>query len=80
MSKQQLLESLKQIKGIDVSKIQKLLEVHEQRQLAMIELSAILGQDVTFSDDELLQNVADHYALEIMNDMGKRMTEVLSNG
>lgn len=80
MSRKDVLESFKQIRGIDVSKIQKLLEVHEERQLAMAELSTILGQDVTFSSEELLQNIADHYALEMMKDVEKRMMEVLSNG
>jgi DNA-binding ferritin-like protein (Dps family) len=80
MAKQQLLESLKKIKGVDVSKVQRLLEVHEQRQLAMAELSAIIGQDVTFSEDELYENVADQYAQEIMKDMEKKMAKVFSNG
>jgi len=79
MSKQ-LLEVFKQIKGVDVAKIQKLLDIHEERRIAMVELSAILGQDVSFSEDEMLQNIADHYALEIMKDMEKQMVEVLSNG
>jgi DNA-binding ferritin-like protein (Dps family) len=79
MSKQ-LLEVFKQIKGVDVAKIQKLLDIHEERRIAMVELSAILGQDVSFSEDEMLQNIADHYALEIMKDMEKQMMEVLSNG
>ena len=79
MSKQ-LLEVFKQIKGVDVAKIQKLLDIHEERRIAMVELSAILGQDVSFSEDEMLQNIADHYALEIMKDIEKQMMEVLSNG
>jgi len=80
MSRKQVLEAFKQIKGVDVSKIQKLLEVHEERQKAMADLSTILGQDVTFTQDEMLANIADHYALEIMKDIEKQMLEVLSNG
>jgi len=80
MPRKQVLEAFKQIKGVDVSKIQKLLEVHEERQKAMADLSTILGQDVTFTQDEMLANIADHYALEIMKDIEKQMLEVLSNG
>lgn len=80
MPRKQVLEAFKQIKGVDVAKIQKLLEVHEERQKAMADLSTILGQDVTFTQDEMLANIADHYALEIMKDIEKQMLEVLSNG
>lgn len=80
MSRKQFLETFKQVRGVDVSKIQKILNVHEERQRAMAELSAILGQDVTFSNDELLQNVADQYALEVLNEMESKMGKVFANG
>jgi len=77
---QELLETIKQIKGIDVSKIQELIEIHTERQKAMIELSAILGQDVSFTENEILQNIADHYANEVLKDVEKKLLGVFSNG
>ena len=54
MARKQILETFKRIKGIDVAKVQKLLDIHEERSLAMAELSTILGQDVTFTEEEML--------------------------
>ena len=46
---------------IDLSKFDELLKIQQERQLAMQELSEILGYDVSFSDEEIMQNAIDSY-------------------
>lgn len=46
---------------IDLSKFDELLKIQQERQLAMQELSEILGYDVSFSDEEIIQNAIDSY-------------------
>lgn len=76
----QIIEVFKRVRGVDISKVRELVEIHEERQKAMAELSAILGYDVTFSDEEFLQNIADQYSESIIKDMENRMLEAINNG
>ena len=47
---------------LDLSKFNELLLIEQERQLAMQELSDILGVDISFSDDEVMNNTLDAYS------------------
>lgn len=47
---------------LDLSKFNELLMIEQERQLAMKELSDILGVDISFSDDEVMNNTLDAYS------------------
>ena len=52
------------LKNINIStkKFQEFLKIERERQLAMKELSMMLGYDVSFSEEELLDNAGKAYA------------------
>jgi|TARA_R100000030_G_scaffold100987_1_gene95635 DNA-binding ferritin-like protein (Dps family) len=42
--------------------LQRIIEIHKERQLAMKELSQSIGIDISFSDEELAQYISEAYA------------------
>jgi len=46
---------------IDIKKLEELYEIEKERQLAMKELSEQLGYDISFSDDETIENALQAY-------------------
>jgi len=46
---------------INVKKLHELYEIEKERQLAMKELSEQLGYDISFSDEEVIQNALQSY-------------------
>ena len=46
---------------IDVKKLHELYEIEKERQLAMKELSEQLGYDISFSDNEVMENALQSY-------------------
>ena len=46
---------------INVKKLHELYEIEKERQLAMKELSEQLGYDISFSDEEVMQNALQSY-------------------
>lgn len=61
---------------IDTSKFEAFLEIEKQRQLAMIEVSQMLGIDVTFSDNELLKNAEESFVKYVNEEVSKWMKSV----
>jgi DNA-binding ferritin-like protein (Dps family) len=47
---------------IDMRAFEKLLDIHKERNLAMIELSNALGQDISFSDEEIMNFALEDYS------------------
>jgi len=47
---------------IDMKAFEKLLEIHKERNLAMIEISSALGQDISFSDEEIMNFALEDYS------------------
>ena len=46
---------------IDIKKLEELYEIEKERQLAMKELSEQLGYDISFSDEETIENALQSY-------------------
>ena len=58
---------------IDLSKFNELLRIEKERQLAMQELSDILGYDVSFSDEEVLKNASEAYSKYIEKEINEEV-------
>jgi|TARA_R100000084_G_C4567544_1_gene107595 DNA-binding ferritin-like protein (Dps family) len=52
-----------------VAKFKKFLDIEKERQAAMVELSMILGIDVSFSEDEILKNAQDSFEKQIQREV-----------
>ena len=50
---------------INVQKLHELYEIEKERQLAMKELSEQLGYDISFSDEETIENALQSYNMYI---------------
>jgi hypothetical protein len=60
---------------IDIKKLEELYEIEKERQLAMKELSEQLGYDISFSDEETIQNALQSYNMYLSKSVE---TEVLA--
>ncbi len=60
---------------IDMRAFEKLLDIHKERNLAMIELSSALGQDISFSDEEVVNFALEDYAKLIQKQISKEVEE-----
>jgi len=47
---------------IDMRAFERILDIHKERNLAMAELSTALGQDISFSDEEVMNFALEDYA------------------
>ena len=50
---------------IDIKKLEELYQIEKERQLAMKELSEQLGYDISFSDEETIENALQSYNMYI---------------
>jgi len=60
---------------INVKKLHELYEIEKERQLAMKELSEQLGYDISFSDEETIENALQSYNMYLSKSVE---TEVLA--
>tara|TARA_R100000734_G_C3257334_1_gene57038 strand:+ start:202 stop:417 length:216 start_codon:yes stop_codon:yes gene_type:complete len=58
---------------IDFTKFNELLRIEKERQLAMQELSEILGYDVSFSDEEVIKNATEAYSKYIEKEINEEV-------
>ena len=58
---------------IDFNVLNRFIKVHEERNLAMKELSEQLGIDISFSDEEVLQHAMEEYSNYISNEINKEV-------
>ena len=63
---------------IDTKKFFELLEIQKERQLAMHELSQILEQDISFSDEEVLKFAAEEFIKHTNKEVMSWMKSALS--
>ena len=61
--------------NIDLNTLQKLINIQEERNLAMQELSEQLGIDISFSKEEVLKNAMDAYSNYISQEINKEVEE-----
>ncbi len=60
---------------LDMNKLNELMLIEQERQLAMEDLSEQLGVDISFSKEEVLQNAMDAYSNYISQEINKEVEE-----
>ena len=60
---------------ITIKGFHRFLAIEKERQLALEELSEILGFDVTFSEEEMLNNASESFSKEVTKQMKKEAAE-----
>tara|TARA_R100001015_G_C4633386_1_gene198255 strand:+ start:3860 stop:4075 length:216 start_codon:yes stop_codon:yes gene_type:complete len=58
---------------VDLSKFHELIKIEKERQLAMKELSEVLGYDVSFSDEEVIKNATEAYSRYIEKEINEEV-------
>jgi|9_EtaG_2_1085328.scaffolds.fasta_scaffold41730_3 hypothetical protein len=64
---------------IDVKKLRELYNIEKERQLAMKELSEQLGYDISFSDDEVINNALESYNKYINNTIKQEVSLLMKS-
>lgn len=77
---QDLVSAFRSVKGVNTKTLQELAEVYQERQKAMIEVSQVLGIDVSFSDEELLDMIGEAYNDKVVKDLMDKLGKVLRVG
>jgi len=65
--------------NISTKKFQEFLKIEQERQLAMKELSMILGYDVSFSKEEVMDNAGKAYANYISKEFTKEVSLLMKS-
>ena len=61
--------------NIGIKEFQKYLDIEKERQLALKDVSEILGIDITFSDEEMLKNAEENFTKAISKKITKEVNE-----
>lgn len=77
---QDLVSAFRSVKGVNTKTLQELAEVYQERQKAMIEVSQVLGIDVSFSDEELLDMIGEAYSDKVVKDLMDKLGKVFGVG
>lgn len=64
---------------IDIKKLEELYEIEKERQLAMKELSEELGYDISFSNEETMQNALQAYNKYISNTVEQEVLALMKS-
>ena len=64
---------------IDVKKFEELLQIQQERQLAMKELSEKLGIDISFSDEEVMNFSLEQYQEEINKQINQEVVLLMKS-
>ena len=59
---------------ISIKRFQKFLDIEKEKQKAMVELSEILGFDISFSNEEMLKNAEENF----VKNLSKQISEEFS--
>tara|TARA_R100000353_G_C6456541_1_gene182706 strand:- start:215 stop:409 length:195 start_codon:yes stop_codon:yes gene_type:complete len=60
------------------AKLKELINIQKERQLALQELSVVLGYDISFSDDEVMQFAMEEFEKHLMSRIEKGLGEALN--
>tara|TARA_B100002019_G_C20817717_1_gene379040 strand:+ start:246 stop:461 length:216 start_codon:yes stop_codon:yes gene_type:complete len=64
---------------IDIKKLEELYEIEKERQLAMKELSEQLGYDISFSDDETIENALQAYNMYLSKSIEQEVLTLMKS-
>jgi len=55
--------------------LRRIIEIHKERQLAMKEISQLIGMDISFSDEELEQHITEAYTKNLSNKIQEELNK-----
>ena len=64
---------------IDIKKLEELYDIEKERQLAMKELSEQLGYDISFSDDETIENALQAYNMYLSKSVEQEVLALMKS-
>ena len=64
---------------IDIKKLEELYEIEKERQLAMKELSEQLGYDISFSDEETIENTLQSYNMYLSKSVEREVLALMKS-
>jgi len=65
--------------NLDNKRMKEFLNIQKERQLAMKELSQILGIDISFSEKEIIQNAQEEYAKYVTKEIEKEVSSLMKS-
>ena len=64
--------------NIGIKEFQKYLDIEKERQLALQDVSEMLGIDITFSDEEMLKNAEENFTKAISKKMAIQLSQLFN--
>jgi len=61
--------------NINIKEFQEYLDIEKERQLALKDVSEMLGIDITFSDKEMLKNAEENFTKALNKKIAKEVNE-----
>lgn len=65
--------------NLNTKRIEQFIDIQKERQLAMQELSQILGIDISFSEEEVMQNAQEEYAKYVAKQIEKEVSLLMKS-
>lgn len=65
--------------NLDAKKLNEFLEIQRERQLAMEELSKLIGADISFSEEEIIKNANEEFIKYVEKKIEKEVSLLMKS-
>lgn len=65
--------------NLDAKKLNEFLEIQRERQLAMEELSKLIGVDISFSEEEIIKNANEEFIKYVGKEIEKEVSLLMKS-
>lgn len=65
--------------NLDAKKLNEFLEIQRERQLAMEELSKLIGADISFSEEEIIKNANEEFIKYVEKEIEKEVSLLMKS-
>ena len=65
--------------NLNAKKLNEFLEIQRERQLAMEELSKLIGVDISFSEEEIIKNANEEFIKYVEKEIGKEVSLLMKS-
>lgn len=65
--------------NLDAKKLNEFLEIQRERQLAMEELSKLIGADISFSEEEIIKNANEEFIKYVGKEIEKEVSLLMKS-
>lgn len=65
--------------NLDAKKLNEFLEIQRERQLAMEELSKLIGVDISFSEEEIIKNANEEFIKYVEKEIEKEVSLLMKS-